>query len=48
MKLGDIKIGNTKVTLVSANNNQISIISPKIEPGLYKLSIDIGSLGVAK
>ena len=48
IELGDVKIGNSKALLISASSNQINIISSKMSPGVYKLSIDVGPLGFAK
>ena len=47
-QIGDIKIGDSKAKLVSANSNQINIIAPQMSPGVYRLSINIGQMGFAK
>ena len=46
--IGKIMIGETEVELLSSNANILTIKSPQMSPGIYKLSIYVGSLGYAK
>ena len=46
--LGKIMIGDAEVELISSSSNTITVKSPQMSPGIYKLSIYVGSLGYAK
>ena len=42
-----IRIGNNSIRVISSSANQILIVSPKLNPGLYDLVISLGNFGNA-
>ena len=46
--ISKVAIGSVDAEILSSTSTQITIKSPKMNPGVYKLSICIGSLGFAK
>lgn len=46
--LTTIYIGTTLVKIISSNDHEILIESPKMNPGIYNLIIPVGNLGNAK